>query len=507
MRKSFIFVVLASLSLGCGQSNDLTVANSTDISTLDPFGMFSRVEISFADHLFQTLTFINREMEVEPLLATSWERLEGDTTWTVHLRDGVRFHNGEVFGAAAVKYSIETIYERNKNGETVGGASVAIPSADIIRIEIVDDLTVNLTTNGPKALLPFYMSQIFMLPPGHYAGKIDAERAEQAVGTGPYLVEERIRDSHVSLIANPDYWGVAPLANRVVFRVIPEVSTRIAELETGGVHIITDLPFDQAALLNASRGVHVAAIVGGRRVMIGITTNGGNAALKDKRVRQALNYAIDYDAISQGLFGGHVERMSYMFNPPFNHPTLEAYPYDPDRARALLAEAGYPNGLELDAMDTPLGKWIQDFELAQTIEAHLADVGVTLKNGVRTYEWGNYRSKLLSYDLPSLFMQGSGGEFELLTEAADLTITSPSNFYRWENPEYESLWVELQTALDAERRMQIGYRMQEIVHEEAPWIFMHIQPDTYGVSDRIDWKPRPDELIHFWNVTISELAN
>jgi peptide/nickel transport system substrate-binding protein len=158
----------------------------------------------------------------------------------------------------------------------------------------------------------------------------------------------------------------------------------------------------------------------------------------------------------------------------------------------------------LSSLDTPIGKWIQDFELAQVVASQLGEIGVTLQEGVRTYEWGNYRSKLLSYDLPGLFMQGSGGEFELLTEAADLTITSPSNFYRWENEEYEALWIELQTSLDNDRRTTIGHRMQEIVHEEAPWIFLHIQPDTYGVSDRVDWKPRPDEVLHLWNVTLSE---
>ncbi|MDA0874534.1 MAG: ABC transporter substrate-binding protein, partial [Bacteroidetes bacterium] len=330
-----------------------------------------------------------------------------------------------------------------------------------------------------------------------------AERSESPMGTGPYTVGERIRDSHITLEAFPGYWGEPPKTARVVFRVIPEVSTRLAELETGGVHLITDLPFDQAALLEQSAGVRVAAIPGGRRVMIGITTAGGPEPLKDKRVRQALNFAIDFEAISEGLFGGEVERMSYMFNPPYNHPTLEAYSYDPDKARALLAEAGYPDGFELSSLDTPLGKWIQDFELAQTIESQLAAIGVTLRDGVRTYEWGNYRSKLLSYDLPGLFMQGSGGEFELLTEAADLTITSPSNFYRWENPEYEALWQELQTELDETRRLEIGYRMQEIVHNEAPWIFLHIQPDVYGVSDRLDWQPRPDELIHLWDVTLN----
>jgi peptide/nickel transport system substrate-binding protein len=226
--------------------------------------------------------------------------------------------------------------------------------------------------------------------------------------------------------------------------------------------------------------------------------------LEDKRVRQALNYAIDFDAISTGLFGGSVERMSYIFNPPFSHFGIDSYPYDPVRARQLLAEAGYLDGFELGSLDTPLGKWIQDFELAQTIESDLAKIGVTLRDGVRTFEWGNYRAKLLSHNLPGLFMQGSGGEFELLTEAADLTITSPSNFYQWQHDGYEMLWTELQTELDLDRRMEIGYRMQEIVHEEAPWIFLHIQPDTYGVSDKIDWRPRPDEIIHLWNVSFSE---
>lgn len=503
MKRTLGALILATVLIsGCSVEQDLTVANSTDISTLDPFGMFSRVEVAFGDHIYQTLTFFNREMEVEPLLATSWERLEGDTTWTIHLRPGVTFHNGAPFDADAAKWSIEQYYERNANGQMIGGAAVAVPSADIARIDVVDSLTINITTNGPKALLPFYLSQMWMIEPGHYEGLSEPERAEQPVGTGPYVVGERIRDSHIALEAFPGYWGTAPKTSRIVFRVIPEVSTRLAELETGGVHIITDLPFDQAALLEESPGVRVAAIPGGRRIMIGITTAGGPEPLQDKRVRQALNYAIDFSAISEGLFEGQVERMSNMFNPPYDHPTLEAYPYDPDRARDLLAEAGYPDGFELSSLDTPLGKWIQDFELAQTVEAQLAEVGVTFSSGVRTFEWGNYRSKLLSYDLPGLFMQGSGGEFELLTEAADLTITSPSNFYRWDNPAYEALWEELQTALDEDRRLEIGYEMQEIVKEDAPWIFLHIQPDVYGVSERLEWEPRPDELIHLWNASL-----
>ena len=236
--------------------------------------------------------------------------------------------------------------------------------------------------------------------------------------------------------------------------------------------------------------------------MVGITCKGRHPALEDKRVRQALNYAIDWDAINKGLFMGRAKRMSYVFNPPYANTNIQPYPYDPDKAKALLAEAGYPNGLELGPFITPVGRWIKDYELARAVKAQLEAVGVTFKGGLLAYEWGAYRQKLLAHDLSDLFMQASGGEFEAAAEAADLTITSPSDFYEWNNPEYEALWQELQGELDMDRRYDIAMKMQEIIHEDAPWIFLYIQLDTYGVSDRIDWQPRMDELIHLWNARI-----
>lgn len=490
----------ASSLAGCDRQAALVVATATDISTLDPFGMFSRMETGVADHVLETLTFRDRDMEIVPMLATSWERLEGDLTWLFQLREGVFFHNGEPFDARAVRFSIEEANRRNREGMTLGGATVAVPAAEITSVDVRDAHAVAITTASPKALLPFYLSQIPMLAPGFYAEAPDSERAETMVGTGPYTVIERIRDSHLTLGRHAGYWGPLPAIERVTFRVIPEISTQIAELETGGVHIVPALPLDQAQVLVDAPGIEVHTIEGGRRMMIGITTAGGPVPLADTRVRQALNHAIDFDAINEGFFLGRARRMSHVFNPPFDHAGIEPYGYDPARARALLAEAGYPDGFRLGSLDTPIGKWIHDFEMAQVIMSQLEAVGIRLEDGVRSYEWGNYRQKLLSYDLPGLFMQASGGEFELSLEAADLTITSPSNFYRWEYPPYEALWEELQGELDMDRRHAIGIEMQEIVRDEAPWIFLLIQPDTYGVSDAVDWRPRVDELIHVWDV-------
>ena len=497
-------VALISTFVACEQESDsLVVANATDVSTPDPYAMFSRHEVSFADHVIQTLTFLDKEMDIVPWLATEWQRLDDSLTWEFELREGVQFHNGEPFEAEAVKFSIDLANQRNAEGKTLGGATVAVPSAEITHVDVVDEHTVRITTANPKALLPFYLTQFPILSPGFYAHASDAERAVQMVGTGPYVISERVRDSHTTLTRFSDYWGEAGIMERITFRVIPEVSTQIAELETGGVHIVPGLPFDQTRVLLGSSDVRIETIEGGRRVLIGITTQNGPAPLADKRVRQALNYAIDFDAINEGLFGGRARRMSYVFNPPNAHKNLKPYPFDLEKAKALLAEAGYPNGFELISLDTPIGRWVRDYELAQVVAAQLGEIGVSFTKGVRSYEWGNYRAKLLSYNLPGLFVQASGGEFELALEAADFTITSPGNFYRMENAEYEVLWKELQRELDLDRRHEIGLRMQEIVFEEAPWIFLYIQLDTYGVSRSVDWTPRMDEMIHLWDVAVT----
>ncbi len=481
----------------------VTVALPVDVSTLDPYQMFSKQEASVADHVIQTLTFRAPDMTVQPLLATEWTRLEDDLTWEFTLRSGVTFSNGEPFNAEAAKFSIDHLIQRNADGKPLGGATVAVPSAEITAADAVDETTLRITTANPKALLDLYLAQWPMVPPAFYTESGDDVLAEEMIGTGPYVIAERVRDDRVVLRPNETYWGTPPTVGEIVFRIVPEVSTQIAELQTGGVDIVPGLPIDQAQILLDQEGVRVETIEGGRRVFVGITTNGPEP-LQDPRVRQALNMAIDWESINQGLFLGRTRRMSYVFNPPNANTEIEAYPYDPEGAKALLAEAGYPDGFELDAFATPVGRWINDLQLAQVVKSQLEAIGVTFAEDLQTFEWGVYREKLLAYDLPALFLQASGGEFEAAGEAADFTITSPSNFYRWDNPDYEALWEELQGELDMERRHEIALEMQQILHDDAPIIFLYMQLDTYGVGNRINWTPRMDELIHLWDVTAAQ---
>ncbi|MCH8962035.1 MAG: methyltransferase domain-containing protein [Bacteroidetes bacterium] len=268
MRKIAAFVLgfaLASSFLACEPPlPSLVVANATDVSTLDPYAMFSRVEISMADHVIQTLTFLDRDMEVVPWLATAWRVLDDEVTWEIALREGVRFHNGEPFDAEAVAFSLDQVNQRNAEGKTLGGATVAVPAAEITQVEIVDDATVRITTARPKVLLPFYLSQIPMVAPGFYADASDEVRAEQMVGTGPYVVSERIRDSHITLTRNPDYWGETPITERITLGD-PGTPVYRSEPHVARYRYTVDFIEDGMTVLDMGCGTGVAARAIARR--------------------------------------------------------------------------------------------------------------------------------------------------------------------------------------------------------------------------------------------------
>src|SRR5690242_6914997 len=199
---------LAQATPAAGAKLDrVTVAFPVDVSTLDPYQLFSRLEQSVADHVIQTLTFRAPDMSVQPMLATEWRRLPDNLNWEFKLRPGVAFSNGEPFDAAAAKFSIDHLNQRNAAGKPLGGATVAVPSAEITEATAVDPTTLRLTTKSPKALLDLYLAEWPMVPPKFYAQSDDATLAQQMIGSGPYLLAERVRDDHVTLRPNPHYWG------------------------------------------------------------------------------------------------------------------------------------------------------------------------------------------------------------------------------------------------------------------------------------------------------------
>ena len=235
-------------------------------------------------------------------------------------------------------------------------------------------LTFRIVLNEPFPDLLPVLARSWILAPEYYSSNDADFVARNPVGSGPFRFVEWRRDQHIVLEANPNHFNGKPAVDRVVFRPISEVSTRIGELLTGGAHIITNIPPDQIRRVENGRGVHLAAVPGGAKCSSGIVSD-GDGPLSDARVRRALNYAVDWDTINVALLMEYGERMGAFVPPASAYPEIGPYPYDPAKAKQLLAEAGYPNGFET-VFHTPSGRYIRDREIAMAIADNLADIGV-----------------------------------------------------------------------------------------------------------------------------------
>ena len=289
----------------------------------------------------------------------------------------------------------------------------------------------------------------------------------------------------------------------LIFRPIPESSARVAELFAGGVDIISNVPPDQAEQIEKSDIARLETVTGGRRIFIAfnqIATGPGSEAVRDKRVRQALNYAVDVDTILKNLFYGRGEREGGMVNPPHKNPAVQPYPYDPEKAKQLLAEAGYPNGFQV-TMSTPNGRYQKDKEIALAVASDLAKVGVVAE--VVPMDWTLYTTLLRSKEFPPMFLLGAGSSFlSAWYDLADLVspVVNPNNFPSWQNDDWDVLVDKLGKTIDPAERKVITDEMQLLIHEEAPWLFIYMQVDWYAVNKKLDWHAPKDERMNFLNV-------
>jgi peptide/nickel transport system substrate-binding protein len=267
---------------------------------------------------------------------------------------------------------------------------------------------------------------------------------------------------------------------------------------------VSQVPPDQAPTINASGTAKVETVTGGRRIYIGFEQKcdaPGCKEVKDVRVRQALNMAVDVQGILDGLFGkGVAVREGGMVNPPAKNPEVKAYPYDPEGAKKLLAEAGYPDCFSA-TLATPNGRYQKDKDIAQAVAADLNKIGCNIE--VVPYEWSAYVPMIRSKELPALFLLGSGSDFlSAWYDLSDLnSVDASTNYVNWQNDEWDQLVKQLTTTYDPAERKKITDRLQVIVHEQAPWLFIYMQVDWYAVADNVNWTPRADEIMDFRSTT------
>ncbi len=476
-----LLLLAALLLAGCSspapaQPDSLVIAQGVDATTLDPHMHAETTTGNVCNQIFDRLLTRNQDMELQPDLALSVTPVS-DLVWEVILRPGVTFHNGEVFDAESVKFSIERILDPANHSPQIANLSV------IERVDIVDPYTVRITTKQPYPILPGRLV-LPMVPPQYIAENGNEHFAQNPVGTGPYRFVSWTRDEAVVLAANPEYWQGE--------RLIPENATRLAELQSGAVDLIVNVPPHQAATLDAGANTRAARTPSGRIIIVQLVTDRG--PLADPRVRRALNHAVDVPGIIGSILEGNGRRLTQpLTSLDFGFdPALPGYTYDPAKAKALLAEAGYPDGLEI-TFDSPAGRYAMDKEVAEAVVGQLEAAGIRAK--LQINEWGIHVQKILEKKMTGAFLIGWGTTlFDGDATLYPLFRTGQRNSF-YSDPAVDALLDEARSILDADRREMLYQTAAAKLTADGAILFLYQPEDIYGVNADLKWQPRPDEQI------------
>jgi peptide/nickel transport system substrate-binding protein len=478
-------LLIATLTLGLGNvlaQSTVTVLQGVDATTLDPHRTQAAAELNILAHIFEGLVMRADDMSIQPRLATSWRTID-DVTWEFTLRDGVTFSNGEAFNAEAARYSIE---------RAVAAGNADIQQLQFERVEVVDDMTVRVITSRPSPVTLTALLAAPMVPPGYYASLAEGEAAISPIGSGPYVLREWVRDERVVLDRRADYWGDPAPHDVIIWRPVPESSTRLAELEVGAADIVANIAPEAAQRLDALEHVNILSTLGGQRFYIGLRHHEGGP-LADPRVRQALNHAVDVQLIIDSLLGGLGEPRASLLNEPHLNQDLEPFGYDPERAKALLAEAGYADGFEMTLMG-PSGRYTRDLEVGQAVAAFIREIGIDVE--FVPNEWGRYTDLMLANELRDAWLLASGPYFDGQLEYN--VFMGALEQLTWHNERAMELWQRLLGTVDEGQRAAILDEMQSLMLEDPPVILLYRPIDLYGVNADLDWQPRPDGRIHLY---------
>jgi peptide/nickel transport system substrate-binding protein len=468
-------------------SSTTLVLVADEITTLEPYRMVRvHPDGSVASHLWDTLTVLTDDLLVEPHLAESW-RLVNSFTWEFSLRQSITFHDGESFDAEAVRFSIERAQSMPGSLETF------TEDVGLEQVEVVDEHTLRLTTRQPVANLPFHLAFLEIVPPVYYSETDPVQLAGAPVGSGPYRLDRWIPGEGVVLEAVPTYWKGVPALPRLAFQTVSLAEDRLEALRDGQADLVTDLS-PMAVDQWDSTTSRLESIESTQRMLIGMRIE-AESPLADKRVRQALNYGVNVKEIVDDWLGGCGERYGSWVNPPANNPELVPWPYDPARARDLLIEAGYQQGLTT-TLHIPAGVYAQGVVVAEAIAQQLGEIGVTVK--VEAVDWAVFVRQLLSDDVPPLFLLGLNSRGDGLEDLNNLSSAFAFNPTGWESESFEDALERARNAFNESSRSRLMNEAQAIAYEEAPWVWLWRSCDLYGVGQRLDWTPRRDGLVYLY---------
>ncbi|MBI4627124.1 MAG: hypothetical protein HY729_00295 [Candidatus Rokubacteria bacterium] len=494
-------LVLALPPAPAAQTRDDTVVYSlqSDVDSWDPPNSVLREAIILGYHAFDHLAVRDLKTgRVVPHLATSWKAVD-DTTWEVALRKGVRFHDGHPFTAASVKATFDRVLNP-ENKLTARGNHAKIKS-----VEIVNDHTVRFRTDGPYPLFVERMTAQVMQSDKIIKEKGHQWMQENPIGTGPYKLVKWSRKQEHLLVRNDDYWGAKPAFKHVRIRIIPEMATQIAELISGGVDVIKAVPPDQMDVIDKSGQARTSTSPILRTAMLQLDQAGrsGKNPFQDVRVRRAANLAADMDAIIKHVLNGLGDRTATGVNPMAFGFDASLKPYRPDLAQAkkLLADAGFPNGVDVRFRT---GLQIVEPGVLQTNEVIVADLA---KAGIRAQqnhmgEVGPYVAQVKEGKAGPMF-NWSWGYYSVFDADAILYDVFKCNeaYSYYCNKELDDLIISGRSTLDPKKRTDIYVKAQKLLFDDAAYIYKWGLRGVWGISSRVDYTAPRDEIDRMFIVT------
>ena len=476
---------------------ELIIAVTTQPNALDGVNSAERNASNVAQQIFDPLVWINDDLEFEPALAESWTVSDDGLTYTFKLREDVVFHNGEPFNADSVVFTWEVAkapenqyfnqYER------------------AVEVNKVDEFTVELVAAEPSALfLGLTAALWFFFPPEYYTEVGLTGFGQAPIGTGPFMLTEWVQGDRIVLDKNPNYWREGfPKLDRLIFRPITESSTRLAAVQTGEVDVVSRLSPDEAAQLEGVDGVNVIEYPTNRVYYISFNnlTSGVGTPIADPIVRQALNYAVDVEGIIGALFNGKGgQATGLMTAADFGYDdSLAPYGYDPDKARELLAQAGFADGFDI-GFGCPSGAYTNFEQVCEAVAAQLGEVGVNVS--LEITESGAYWDLEAEKQLPPLFGDSwSNANPESYERIFGAMGGDAASFSAWSDPVVDDLLVAILATTDDAARAALYGDLQQQMYDDPPFIYLYVPFSFEAITDRVvNYKPRSAEEYWLWDL-------
>lgn len=519
LKIGFAVAALTSVLAISAQANTLRMADSTDIAAMDPHSMTESNTIGFLNHVYEGLVRYNKELAVEPALATSWEFVE-PTRLRFTLREGVTFHNGNPFTAEDVVASLE------RASADISPVKSNLPGLETV--EKVDDFTVDLILKGPDPIVLNYLTNIHILDkewmtehdalmPADMRGGRENYAVANSNGTGPFILESRQPDARTVLTINEGWWD-EPEHNltRIEFSPIGSDATRIAALLSGELDFITPAPLQDIDRINRAEGTNVIVAPALRTIMLGLNQNDklfdSNLTevnpLQDKRVREALWMAIDMELIRKKIMRDRSRNSNLLVAPPVPgyDAALDTRPAaDLEQAKAMLAEAGYADGFEV-GFDCPNDRYINDEEICQAITSMWSRLGVKARLNAQTKS--KHFEKVLAGNT-DIYMVGWATlpMLDTFSVLSALLHTPGDRMGAWNpagysNPEVDALTAKIATELDPAKRTAMMTEALKIARDDVAMIPLHQQPLAWAVRDGVSIPITADNKPRLWYATV-----